>query len=144
VLKKLSGLMKLKKISYIVLNALFVLQTLTLPMSIPELVLCVAEDHVRLEMKTVRTDFTHAEQAATALSALRHTYHNNDCVDIPLFQHVQQVIFKKHTSIFLRHYTAFFIPTTSENETASFSFVINNEFSSFSQQYTIRNVVLLI
>jgi len=82
-----NGMMKQKKINYLMLSALFLLQTLTLPIALPELALCVAEDHVRLEMQNLPADCKHDGQSR---SALKHTDHMDDCADVAMFQHVRQ------------------------------------------------------
>ncbi len=133
----------IKKLFYIVFSALFLLQTLTLPISVPELVLCVAEDHVQLEIKDVSNECTHSTMPDIALNSLRQNYHADKCADVPLFQHVQHVLSKNHHLHFTQIQAVVFLPNASELSLKTLSRPTNVP-SSFVLQRTLRTVVLLI
>jgi len=123
------------------LSALFLLQTLTLPIALPELALCVAEDHVRLEMQNLPADCKHDGQSR---SALKHTDHMDDCADVPMFQHVRHVISNKPYSNIRPIYSVLFIPNVTEGNRTVSLFSVQNDFPSYSLQHAVHSVVLLI
>ncbi len=132
-----------KKLFYIVFSALFLLQTLTLPISVPELVLCVAEDHVQLEMKNTPSECTHDDLSSSTFDVLKQHYHTDNCADVPLFQHAQHVLSKNHSIHFAQSQAVVFLPNAKEISLKT-SFLPITAPSSFVLQRTLRTVILLI
>lgn len=136
--------MKIRNISHLVVSVLFLLQTLTLPVSLPELVLCVAEDHVRLEMKNLPADCDHDNSGETVLKTLKSTFHTDRCNDVPLFQHVRHVISKNQDLTRIILPVAVF-PVTPKGvpQTSDFT-TIGTQSPSIPNPSILSTVVLLI
>ncbi len=139
-----SGIMIRNKVYYVILSGLFLLQTLTLPVSVPELVLCVAEDHVQLEIKRLSADCAHDTPETAIFTALQHNYHSDDCNDIPLFQHTQHVISQKQRTTLIPFSGTLFFTNNKDTQPAVSLLDLNQHSPSFSPLRVVRSVVLLI
>jgi len=133
----------IKKFFNIVFSALFLLQTFTLPISVPKLVLCVSQDHVQLEIKGTSAECTHSAIPDVAFSRLQHNYHGDNCADVPLFRHVQHVLSGNHPVRFFQTYSIVLASKTNIQP-----LIILPHSNNFPQAFTFRralqSVVLLI
>jgi len=136
--------MKTKKFGYLILSSLFLVQTLTLSVSFPQLVLCVAEDHVRFEMKNLPTNCEHDPQTSGALSALQQTYHTDNCADVSLFQHVKHIIARNHRIHRVAVYAVLLTVPYKPQAPVKFSTSLSSHLPVSSSQLILRSVVLLI
>ncbi len=136
--------MAFRKINYLLLGGLFLVQTFALPISVPELVLCVADDHVRLELKNVSDDCGHEEFWNRSLNVWQHDFHADNCIDVPLYQHVKHVVIKNAITNVFTGNTTFFVLDSDKTGKESRVVSLSNGFPSFSLQRSICSVVLLI
>ena len=131
----------MKKIGYLSLSVLFALQAFTLSLSLPELVLCVAEDHVRLELQTMPESCQHGNDLQTTLFSLKHAFHTDDCVDVSLFLHNNNVLNKQH--VFYTHLSSGFLPFVFDEQRPAICRVASR-VPILPYQRNLRSVVLLI
>ena len=137
--------MNARKIGHILLSFTFLIQVLAMAVSLPELVLCVAEDHVRLEVQNDPKTCSHFSTETLSISVLQQNYHQDQCSDISLFQHSQQMHLQKQRLV-LALQAAVLPPYLFDNNktTARPQIETAESISISSPQHALRSVILLI
>lgn len=137
--------MNARKIGHILLSGIFLLQVLAMAVSLPELVLCVAEDHVRLEVQNDPATCSHSTTETLSISVLQQNYHQDRCNDIPLFQHSQQVHLQKQRLVLALQAAVLPPFLFDKNKTTARPQIETAESVSISSpQHALRSVILLI
>ena len=92
--------LRLNNFFNVTLGFLFLIQTLILPLSTDQSVLCISEDHIAVEKTEQNTTCKHDTTSLTYLREKFQKYHQDDCADIPLMQHEKNIVkITKHLRI---------------------------------------------
>ncbi len=132
----------MKKIGYLSLSILFALQAFTLSLSLPDLVLCVADDHVQLELQTTPQVCSHNASTSSEVLSLKHAFHSDTCIDVPLFLHNQHVISKKQVLYF--NISVAYVSNNLSEAFRTITPLVSHKSPSFVLHQSLRSVVLLI
>ena len=134
-------------IGYSFLAVLVLLQSLVFQVSYPDTVLCIGDDgHVMFEKVGTDTHCDHPSDPLLLDQLAENDFHENDCVDIPLKQHLENAYFKhkveKRIDKSDRHFIVEINYLTKQSvRDLNFS---HNYFACLPSLDAVKSVVLLI
>ena len=134
----------LAKLSKLLLAFAFLVNSLLVPISIQGLVLCVDEDHIALEIQIISSERSCDTAPVSHQLKTESGYHSDDCADVPLYQHVQDVLHAKQNRVI--HPARIILTPPAFLPLAVWQSTHHNpaSFLPYPRQSTLQSVVLLI
>ena len=133
--------------SHALLSMLVLLQSLSLQVSVPETVLCIGDDgHIMLEREGIDIHCQLPTEADILTETANNDFHEDNCVDIPLKNHLENAELIKTTNLKtnISPRNNHFMVNRLNSQTLETNKSFLDYFASFASHTSYKSVVLLI